>query len=164
MLKISEYIKGLTSVKFRNERSLSDSEIEIAKFLGIKKFAKVKIVDITKEDFKAVLNDEAVKLLDRFGFINTKTNAITLGNRIFFFKSTDERKTIAHELVHIYQYEKLGIDGFVQAYLDEFNTNEKSKKISMEVTAYKFAKEFKANGYSFKNIDQDRHKFISDTD
>ena len=66
--------------------------------------------------------------------------------------------------MHIYQYEKLGIDGFVQAYLDEFNTNEKSKKISMEVTAYKFAKEFKANGYSFKNIDQDRHKFISDTD
>ena len=160
MIKIAEYIKGLKKKKFSNERLLNDSEIEIAKFLGIGKFAKVKVVNISRADFRGTLNEEAVKLLDRFGLVKDSTNAITLGNRIFLFKSDDERRTIAHELVHIYQYEKLGIDIFVQVYLDEYIGKKKNTKIALEVPAYEFGNDFKANGYCLDKINRYKYKII----
>ncbi len=160
MNKIAIYVKSLTKMKFSNERLLDDKEILIAKFLGIKKYSKVKVVEISKEDFKGMLNEEANMLLKRFNLVKDTTNAITFDNRILVFKSDDMTKTIAHELVHVYQYETLGVDGFVQEYLNEAIGKTDKKKIPLEVPAYEFAEDFKKNGYSVVNIDKDTFNFV----
>lgn len=154
------YIKGLSEKSFSSERLLYDKEILIAKFLGIKKYSKVKIVEISKEDLRGMLNEEANMLLKRFNLVKDTTNAITFDNRIFIFKSDDMRKTVAHELVHVYQYETLGVDGFVQEYLNETIGKTDKKKIALEVPAYAFGETYRNNGYSLENIDKDKFNFI----
>lgn len=148
MNKIAIYVESLKKKIFSNERILDDKEILIAKFLGIKKYSKVKVVEISTADFKGMLNDEANMLLIRFNLLKDTTIAITFDNRIFVFNSDDMKKTIAHELVHVYQYETLWIDGFVQEYLNETIGKIDKKKIPLEVPAYAFGEDYKKNGYS----------------
>ena len=160
MNKIAIYVESLKKKKFSNERLLDDKEILIAKFLGIKKCSKVKVAEISKEDFKGLLNEEANMLLKRFNLVKDTTNAITFDNRIFIFKSDDMRKTIAHELVHVYQYETLGVDGFVQEYLNETIGKTDKKKIALEVPAYLFGEDFKKSGYSVDKMALVNYQFI----
>lgn len=160
MNKIAIYVESLKKKKFSNERLLNDKEILIAKFLGIKKYSKVKVVEISRVDFKGMLNEESNMLLERFNLVKDSTNAITFDIRIFIFKSDDMRKTVAHELVHVYQYETLGVDGFVQEYLNEVIGKTDKKKIALEIPAYKFGEDFKNNGYSLDNIYKDTFNFI----
>lgn len=160
MNKIAIYVESLTKKKFSNERLLNDDEILIAKFLGIEKYSKVKVVEISKEDFRAMLNEEANMLLKRFNLVKDTTNAITFDNRIFVFKSDDMKKTIAHELVHVYQYETLGIDGFVQEYLNETIGTADKKRIHLEIPAYEFGEDYKNNNYSVENLKVDKYIII----
>lgn len=139
MSKEVEYINALISAKFPKERSLSCAEVKTAGFLGIVGISEIKIIEITKEKFLKILNKEALQLLKKHDLAKESTNAITFGNRIFLFKSNDTRKTIAHELVHVYQYEKLGIEKFVNKYITD--------KQSLEVPAYNFGDAYKDKGY-----------------
>lgn len=157
MKNISINIKELNKITFKNERFLSEKEVQIARFLGIKSFVRIKIVEISKDEFRSMLNEEANDLLRKLNLVKDKTNAITFGNRIFVFKSDDMRKTIAHELVHVSQYEMFGVEGFVQEYLNESKTTIDKKKIPLEIPAYRFGEDFKNNNYSVEGLNAEKY-------
>jgi hypothetical protein len=58
-------------------------------------------------------------------------DAVTLSDVILFREDTAARtnaKLWAHELTHVMQYERLGIDGFARAYLQDFESMEKEAR------------------------------------
>lgn len=160
MDKKAEYIENIILKTFSKERILSTSEIQIAKFLEIRKYEDVKVVEMSKDKFRGMLNGEALILLNKLNLVKDTTNAITFGNKIFFFKSDDEKKTIAHELVHVFQYDRLGIEGFIKIYLKERSEGIESNKISLEIPACEFADDYVENGYSIDGIIRDKYKFL----
>jgi hypothetical protein len=58
------------------------------------------------------------QLAGEFGLITPQTIAITFGFGIFLrAERSHDRETLAHECVHVAQYEKLGIEDFLMQYV-----------------------------------------------
>ena len=98
---------------------LTDSEVEDAKAVGVNDPARVRLlpVKIIPWPGAATLRSAAKAI----GFRTDSTCGLTLGHGIFIREDCWRNRTlIAHELVHIAQYERLGgIEPFLRRYLGE---------------------------------------------
>ena len=160
MDKILQHINTLISSLYSEERPLNNEEKNVAEFIGIKNPENIRIIYMTQDGFRNMLGGEARKIIDDLGMVNNNTNGITFGNRIFIFNSKNEKRTAAHELVHVYQYQKLGIERFVKIYWAEIKTGVKKNQISLEIPAYDFANIFMHAGYSTKALNRDNFRFV----
>lgn len=96
-------------------------------------------------------------LRERIGLINYVTDLVggvppagqTFGTRVYLqdfdVSDVDDRRNLAHELVHVSQYVELGYEGFRTAYLEAIAQQipfEQYEGIPLEVDAYAFAKQW----------------------
>lgn len=105
------------------------------------------LVDRVEIVYNATLPDEWVAASFRLNF--GKSNAQVYGHRIYVkstYKERDYKQLIllAHELVHVHQYEELGsLNQFGYQYFKEYERAGQSyKHNSMEQEAFKFESEF----------------------
>ncbi len=98
--------------------ALNPREIQIAQALGVKNKAHVRLltVDEMPQPQHPILHEAA----QHSGFFALGTQGMTLGAGIFIARAAWRTEDLlAHELVHIAQYERLGIEEFLRRYLSE---------------------------------------------
>jgi len=69
-------------------------------------------------------NPRIKQLAAELGLITPRTVAITFGFGIFVrTEQASDRETLVHECVHVAQYEKLGVEGFLMQYVVQIFKN-----------------------------------------
>jgi hypothetical protein len=141
--EIIKFAEGEEKIILNSGRTLTFEETVIAKEMGVKYPEKVRILEIDEivKPKEPVLH----KICEDFNFINNP-NGLTFGYA-FYLKTEHRNSTIPHELVHVSQYEGLGIQGFFERYYKEYcecNKNGKLKRSEMplEKDAKEKAKSF----------------------
>jgi len=98
---------------------LSDSQLEDARKLLVKNAEKVRLLSV---DQIPLPEDPELKSANQLlNLITPKTIGLTCQYGIFIIEAYwNHRETVAHELVHVSQYEKFGnIQGFLSSYIPE---------------------------------------------
>ncbi|MEM0977615.1 MAG: hypothetical protein AAGJ34_08780 [Pseudomonadota bacterium] len=105
----------LEQVAFKIGRPLSADETELARRLGVQSPGKVRIAVVPRIPGKATRQD----YLSRYANLRT-TRALAAGYGIIVAKGLGEaRWVLAHELVHVRQFERLGREGLARQVLIE---------------------------------------------
>jgi len=87
-----------------------------------------------------------------------RPSAITLGDLIYIEKKDlHDIPTFFHECVHVLQYDKYGVDGFMRVYIDSVFAGVEYKEIPFEMTAFYLQEKFQ-NGAIFN-----AHDFVRQT-
>ena len=103
----------------QNGVALDENERALAEKIGVRNSTRVRLlaVDEMPQQQQPILRDAAAL---QTGFFAPGTQGMTLGASIFVARGQwRERTLIAHELVHVAQYERLGIAAFLARYLRE---------------------------------------------
>lgn len=95
---------------------LNQDGVELARRVGVREPERVRIAWVGQ---LPVPSDPAFQpILDSTGIADM--SGLTLGHAIFLVQARTDLGLLAHELRHVYQYERLGgIDGFLPVYLDQ---------------------------------------------
>ena len=98
-------------------RSLSTEEIEVARLLGVKHLDRVRVETVPGVPMPSGFLDRVRRLI---GFPAAPIS-LAAGHGIFLSDEvTENRFVLAHELVHVAQFERFGgIRGFLREYLSE---------------------------------------------
>lgn len=84
---------------------------------------------------KSQLADFNVKVDEKIW--NMQVAAMTIGDLIYIEKdSVDKIETFFHECVHVMQYDKLGLEGFLSLYADSILAGMPYEEIPLEMTAF----------------------------
>lgn len=99
-----------------NGTALNDSEIELAKKVGVKQPELVRIFEI--DTIPAPLDPELKKLTEITGLFNPNLAGITFYYGIYIKKGERNNRLVSHELRHVYQHEKIGsMKEFLREYI-----------------------------------------------
>lgn len=90
---------------------------------------------------EAVIDDVRILEWDRrTGFGNYKAGATTYDNLIIVKKGHRTNELLKHELVHVCQYKKLGVEKFAHAYADQYiDSGYNDSRMAFEQDAYGYA-------------------------
>lgn len=102
----------------RDGAALNEHEVTLARELGVQEPTRVRLlkVDEMPQPQQPILRAAALQS----GFFTPGTQGMTLGAGVFIARERwGDLDLIAHELVHVAQYEMLGIETFLQRYLRE---------------------------------------------
>ncbi len=119
------YIRDHHNVNMAYGKPLTDTEKTF-----LKQFFPERLVDKVRIVMKK----------NRTGFGNYKAGATTYGNDLIVVKQGNrDLDTLKHEMVHVCQYDKLGIKGFAYEYADQYvESNYNYDNMSFEQDAYSF--------------------------
>lgn len=77
-------------------------------------------------------------------------------------KEQEWMPTLFHELVHVVQFDILGLSNFVQLYVDDaVNTGFNYREISLEKNAYNLQSRFESSPISYFSIEEEVRKHLS---
>ena len=95
---------------------LCELEKRDAQQIGVRDIERVRLLRVDAIPFP---QDEVLGVVAReIGFISPQTQGMALGYGVFIREDTGRnREIVAHELVHVAQYQRLGFDEFLRAYL-----------------------------------------------
>ena len=117
--QICEWAEAQQANILREGTSLSESQIIDAKLIPVSAPEQVRLLKVDQIPWP---NDGVLLSIGyKKGLISDSTVGLTLGYGIFVMSSCwDDRHLIVHDLVHVAQYEKLGvIVQFLEKYLSE---------------------------------------------
>ena len=98
--------------------ALSERETEVARQLGVQEISRVRLLAI--DEMPRPQQPELRVAALQSGFFAPDTQGMTLGEGVFIARTAWRAlDLVAHELVHVAQYERLGIEKFLQRYLRE---------------------------------------------
>jgi hypothetical protein len=105
------------AILYTGEGLLPISEDD-AKRIGIQRVSEVRILALST---MPVPGDQKLRsVAEQTRLISPLTGGMTFGHGIVVKADHQDRELIAHELVHVLQYERFGgIEGFLKAYLSE---------------------------------------------
>jgi hypothetical protein len=111
----SDWVKEQVQYIATHGRPLSVQESAVARKVGVKNIAQVKIleVDLIEPPKNPILNE----LCQELEFLSDATIGLTMFNCIFIKKGHYSTKLLSHELRHVYQYQQFGS---VEAFLSEY--------------------------------------------
>ncbi|MFT6835289.1 MAG: hypothetical protein ACJA0H_001325 [Francisellaceae bacterium] len=99
-------------------RTLTDEEKILAEKLGIQNIALVRIV--VDENLPMPTIQPLRDGFEHFGFNTKEFIGLTLGHVIYIKPNVkDVKNLLSHELVHVTQYEQMGIEKFLERYFIE---------------------------------------------
>jgi len=131
-----------------------------------------RILDVARlhEIFEAE-NPSFLKQLQEQGIIKfdyRSSMGITFGNLILIcnkFLLPANRlwiPTLFHELVHVVQFDLLGLEGFVKYYVDGFlNNGFKYESIPSEISAYDLQNRFSSNPNNYFSVEAEVRRFLN---
>ena len=98
---------------------LDDSSLRDARALGVRLPERVRWLEV--KSIPRPLDEILKAACDAIDFLGPETQGLTLGHGIFIRADrTNDRDLMAHELVHVAQYERMGgVQPFLQQYLME---------------------------------------------
>ena len=143
---IAAYIRARRDEFFSSGRNLRDTELAaLTPFFDSNLLKKVRIHQLGRRglknpDFYPTLVGTGLRDLPDF----SNMAAITFADAVAF----RERVTLPvlfHELVHVVQYQLLGVDGFASRYVDGFLRGGGYEGIPLEKNAYELDARFSAN-------------------
>ena len=119
---------------------LNQAQLAIANRIGIKESQKIRVLYVDTLPFPE--DKLLAQLAKRNNLESPYMLGFTYGYGIFIKKPyKTDLELLAHELVHVSQYETLGIDGFIKRYLLELAVMG-YRQAPLEVEAYNNARSF----------------------
>jgi hypothetical protein len=99
-------------------RALTPIEFNLAQHIGVAHREEVRILLVRKIPLPS--HPRVKQLARRVGLLNTDTAGLTTGYGIIVRRDcANNLRLLAHEFVHVAQYERLGREGFLQQYIQQ---------------------------------------------
>lgn len=135
------FIRENEKVANEEGRVLTSEEQALARKIGIKDISSVRLIFVNV--FPIPKDASLSQLCEQMGFNSSKMAGFTYGHAIYIRNQySNSREILAHEMTHITQYEKLGVEGFVERYLLELSVVG-YRNAPLELEAYKNGARFK---------------------
>lgn len=100
---------------FEQGKVLSAEQKQLAQRIGIQDIDKIRVLYV--DDFPLPEDKKLLALAKKIGIDSPYTAGFTYGYGIFIRKGKDF--VLPHELIHVRQFEKLGIEAFLKRYMLE---------------------------------------------
>jgi len=116
---VADYIREAERTAAKDGQPLDAQQRELARTVGVAEPERVMIVYTQRFP---VASDAALaaQLKARFGIGSTADGGLTMGHAIFIAeKYAGARWLLAHELTHVAQFERLGVERFAHDYLTQ---------------------------------------------
>ena len=139
--RIIRYAKEEEEKILKYGTELDASQIITAKKMGVEDADAVKYLEA--ETIPQPTDETVNKICKLIGFLTDNTTGVTFGKG-FYLRRKHKATTIPHELVHVSQYEKYGIEGFLEMYKEQyfetvFEKGLDKREIPLEREAYERA-------------------------
>ena len=135
--RVTAWVEAQERLILEQGEGLDESEMRIASQAGVLKPERVRLLAVAQ----VPLPQEGTlrRAAQAFGFVSEMTDGLTVGYGFFVRKSRrKDPALVAHELVHVAQYERYGgVQGFLAKYLAEINDHGyDSAPLELEAVAF----------------------------
>jgi len=115
---VVDWISSLEKQAQESGRALTPIEFNLAQNVGVAHPEEVRILSIRRIPLPA--HPRIKQLARQVGLLNADTASLTAGHGIIVrLDCTKNLRLLAHEFVHVAQYERLGREGFLQEYIQQ---------------------------------------------
>ncbi len=141
LAKVEPYIQPAIDFAYKNEKNaiengveLTENEKVIAQKLGVKNIDKVRVLYVDELPFPE--DTKLAELARSIGLDSPQMAGLTFGYGVYI--KHGNKVLLSHELIHVRQYEGMGVEGFMKRYLLEISVMG-YRSAPLEVEAYKGA-------------------------
>ena len=99
-------------------RALVPTEFNLAQHVGVSRPEEVRILSVPRIPLPA--HPRVKQLAKQAGLLSAETEGLTAGYGVIVRRDCAKKlRLLAHEFVHVAQYERLGREGFLQEYIQQ---------------------------------------------
>ena len=103
---------------FRSSTALTPIEFNLAQRVGVAHPEEVRILSVRRIPLPA--HPRVKQLARQVGLLDADTGGLTAGYGVIVRRDCAKKlRLLAHEFVHVAQYERLGREGFLQEYIQQ---------------------------------------------
>lgn len=136
----AQWLREVAANYQKEGRPLDAQEIPIAVAAGARKPREVRIATVIQ--MPAPSDPTLQSAMNSSGFWTQNAAGLTLGSVILIRENHFSNALLAHELAHVAQFELLGIEGFLQLYLEQV-LSVGYEQAPMEIEARRLEKRFR---------------------
>jgi hypothetical protein len=115
---VVDWISYLEKQAQESGRALTQIEFNLAQNVGVAHPGEVRILSVPRIPLPA--HTRVKQLARQVGLLNADTGGLTAGYGVIVRRDcTNNLRLLAHEFVHVAQYERLGREGFLQEYIQQ---------------------------------------------
>jgi hypothetical protein len=115
---VVDWIYCLEKQAQESGRALTPIELDLAQNVGVAYPEEVRILSVRRMPLPS--HPRVKQLARRVGLLNSDTGALTAGYGVIVRRDcANNLRLLAHEFVHVAQYERLGREGFLQQYIQQ---------------------------------------------
>jgi hypothetical protein len=115
---VMDWISSLEKQAQESGRALSPIEFNLAQHVGVAHPEEVRILSVPRIPLPT--HPRVKQLARRVGLLNANTAGLTAGYGIIVRRDcANNLRLLAHEFVHVAQYERLEREGFLQEYIQQ---------------------------------------------
>jgi hypothetical protein len=115
---VVEWISHLEKQAQESGRALTPVEFNLAQTVGVAHPEEVRILSVRRIPLPS--HPRVKQLARRVGLLNADTAGLTAGYGVIVRRDcANNLRLLAHEFVHVAQYERLGREGFLQEYIQQ---------------------------------------------
>lgn len=116
---VADYIREAERAGSKDGHALDAAQLELARTIGVSEPERVRVV-YTRHFPVASDAALAAQLKTRFGIGGAADGGLTMGHTIYIAeKYSGARWLLSHELTHVVQFERLGVERFAHDYLTQ---------------------------------------------
>jgi hypothetical protein len=113
---VVDWISYLEKQAQESGKALIPIESNLAQHVGVARPEEVRILSVLRIPLPS--HPRVKQLAKQVGLLNADTGGLTAGHGILVrLDCTGNLRLLAHEFVHVAQYERLGREGFLQEYI-----------------------------------------------
>jgi len=115
---VVDWISCLEKQAQESGRALTPIEFNLAQHVGVARPEEVRILSVPRIPLPS--HPRVKQLAKQVGLLNAGTGGLTAGYGVIVrLDFTKNLRLLAHEFVHVAQYERLGREGFLQEYIQQ---------------------------------------------
>ena len=115
---VVDWISHLEKQAQESGRALVPIEFNLAQHVGVSRPEEVRILPVSRIPLPA--HPRVKQLAKQAGLLSGDTGGLTAGHGIIVrVRRADNLRLLAHEFVHVAQYERLGKEGFLEEYIQQ---------------------------------------------
>ena len=115
---VVDWISSVEKQAQESGRALTPIEFNLAQNVGVAHPEEVRILSVRRIPLPS--HPRVKQLARRVGLLNADTAGLTAGYGVIVRRDcADNLRLLAHEFVHVAQYERLGREGFLREYIQQ---------------------------------------------
>jgi hypothetical protein len=116
------WVSGLETQVRKSGRALTALESNLAQNVGVARPGEVRILSVP--EIPPPAHPRVKQLAQQVGLLTADTGGLTAAYGVIArFDCANSPRLMAHEFVHVAQYERLGREGFLQEYMQQIATH-----------------------------------------